>query len=512
MSPSSTSIPGEAPSIGPAFRRQFAMGRELPDSLAGWARHPVHHDLQLAVHPELSCVRVDRNDTSVLLVGYVLDPRHPGRDDRTIIEHVMDGAPTFEDVLRAFDPLSGRWMAIHRAGDDIRLFHDAAGLRMVHYAHGPGTTTSCASTPSLLAQFTGLPADVEQHEELDRAGIFARGTHHFWPGDGAPYIGMHRLLPNHFLDLRTGAPHRFWPHTPLPEQEPSAAVAPCTASLEGTISAALARYPLSLALTAGLDSRLLLAASRQHVEELSFHTLRKTGMTDSSRDIRLPRQILGDLGLDHRVIPVRTPAAGPVAETLRRTFLPCHEQTVDQVVALAEHPAGPRGRWVTVNGNVSEVGRNFYPRTALTPDRLAGAVGMGRSRYAVDAFARWLEDAAPALATSGLNGWDLFHWEQKIGGWLAGVRTEFDLAEEAVHPYNSRELLENLLRVPSVLREGPDYPFHREMIGHLWPELLAYPINPPERGARLRRRYRRGRGAARRVLARVVPALRRDRH
>lgn len=506
---SSTSAPTQNPMSGAAFRRQFAMGHELPDSLAGWSHHRVHHRWQLAVHPELQCLRVDSGDASLLLVGYVLDPGHPDRDDRAILQHIMREAPTFDEVLKAFDPLTGRWAAIHRTGDDLRVFHDAAGLRMVHYAHSGGAV-SCASTPSLLAHLTGLPADVAHRAELDRAGVFARGTHHFWPGDDAPFTGMHRLLPNHFLDIGTGETHRFWPHAPILERNPDEAVEPCTASLRGTISAATARYPLSVALTAGLDSRLLLAASRDHVDELGFHTLRKTGMTSRSPDIRIPRQILGDIGLQHRVIPVRSPASGTVADTLRRTFLPCHEQTVDQVVALAARPPGPQGPWVTVNGNVSEVARNFYPRTTLTPERLAGAVGMGRSRYAVDAFARWLDDAGTALATSGINGWDLFYWEQKIGGWLAGVRTEFDLAEEAVHPYNSRALLETLLGVRSTLRDGPDYPYHREMIRHLWPDLLTYPINPPDRIAQLQRRYRTGRGAARRALATVVPALRRE--
>lgn len=486
---------------GLAFRRQFVMGPQYPDILDGWQRHRVTDGIVLSVHPDLDCTRVDHQGRSLILLGYLLDPRHPRHDDATILTGLLASTTTFDEVLTAFDPLAGRWAAIYLAAGEVRVFHDPAALRQVHHARDHQGGLWCGSRPELLARVTGLPEDAETQEHLRRYGVAGSGSPtHFWPGSGSAFVGIGRLLPNHYLDVTTGEVHRHWPTRAIAAVDPDAAVETCASMLTGVLEAAAARYRLALSVTAGYDSRVLLAASRPLMDELAFYTLARPTFNRLSPDVVIPRRILRDQGRTRALIPVPSMSHHPVATTIRETFTPCHGRTADEAAALAVAPPRSDGQWVTVNGNVSEIARFAYPRVSTTPESLAAFCHLPGSSYAIGQFDGWYRAALPAIEVSGMDTLSFFYWEQRLSAWLGAVRTEFDVVEEGVTPYNSRALLECLLGVPEPLRDKPDFPFYRRLTDHMWPRLLDYPINPPDRINRLRRGSR---AAAKRALNRL---------
>lgn len=492
----------------PAFRRQYVLGPTSQEALSGWHRHRVDDNHVLSVHPDLPYTRVEAGERSIVLLGYVLDPRNPGRDDRAVLTAVLGESETTGEVIEAFAPLSGRWVALYGADGGLVVFHDAAGTRPVFHWRDGADRTWCSSQASLLGQLLDLPADGEHRRELLRDGYLNPAEPHFWPGGGSAVLGVRRLLPNHYLDVRTGRTHRYWPVRPIASVEPEVAIERCAPALTGTIAAAAARYPLALSISAGMDSRLLLAASREHAERMTFYTYKKTRMSRGHPDIRVPRRMLGDLGLRHKVITAHAGSTGPIADAIKATCDPYHQSTIDQVVALAADPPRQDGRWMTVNGNVSEVARRIYPPRPMTGENCATAVMMGRSAFAAEQFEAWHDRAEPAIAVSGINPWDLFFWEQRLSSWLATVRTEFDLVEDAITPYNSRALLECMLGVDESLRIRPECTFHRDLITAMWPRVMDYPINPPSTSKIIKRRYQSALRAGRRLVGSGAEARR----
>ena len=475
------------PVHGPGFRRQFVLGPTSADLLRDWVRHPVTARHMLTVHPDLPCTRVDLGGRSLILLGYLLDPRHSGRDDRAIMTDVLQHTHSAHTVLTSFDPLAGRWVALYICDGRVRIFHDAGGLRQVYFGRDKNADTWCGSRPEVLARVTGAAPDLSTMDSLRRDGVFRPATH-FWPGSGSAFAGIQRLLPNHYLDLETSRVTRYWPTAPIADMSPERAIERSAASLTGVISAASRRFPLALALTAGYDSRLLLAASRSHVQEMAFYTLRRPATRRRHADLYLPRKILRDQGLARKLIPVEPVTGGAVAKAIEESFTLHHQAAINHATALQSNPP-LSGGWVTVNGNVAEVARCAYPRVEVTPENLARSTGAGASRFAQEQFGAWYASAEPAIRHSNINAWDLFYWEQAIGGWLATLRSEFDAVEEGVSPYNSRAFLECLLGVDESLRSAPSYTLHRQLIAHLWPQLLQYPINPPGRREQLKRMF-----------------------
>jgi hypothetical protein len=472
-----------------AFRRQFILGPEYSEINPGWKRHLLNSCLCLSVHPDLPCIRVEEGCRSLTLLGYILDPEHPESDDKTILKKLLRESVTVEDIFSAFDTLMGRWAVIYITGGRVVVFHDPTGMRQIYYARDDSGRLWLGSRPCLLTHATGHAPDLNTRQQLLSDGAFSPHVDHFWPGESSAFLGIQRLLPNHCIDATSGQVSRFWPRLPIPKISEEEGVIQCTAKLTGAISAAARRFPLAFAITAGLDSRLLLAASRDVSEKMSFYTVKRPGMYAISPDIYIPKKMMGDLGFHRHVIFAQPISGGPVSEALNRAFYPIHQSVLHEVAALIEKPPRTDGAWVTVNGNVCEIARCFYRRVEVTPENLASSAGMGNSQFAAVQFRAWYENAKPAIESAGINPWDLFYWEQKMGGWFGTIRSQFDLAEEVFTPYNSRSLLVTMLGVDESLRSEPHYPFFKKMISSLWPTLLEYPINPNDYVRLIRNRY-----------------------
>ena len=73
----------------------------------------------------------------------------------------------------------------------------------------------------------------------------------------------------------------------------------------------------------------------------------------------------------------------------------------------------------------------------------------------------------------------LLLWEQLLGNWGAVGNAESDIAIEEFDPYDSHALYEIFLGVDPALLKADHGLLFKEMIRRMWPELLAWPFNPP---------------------------------
>jgi hypothetical protein len=81
-----------------------------------------------------------------------------------------------------------------------------------------------------------------------------------------------------------------------------------------------------------------------------------------------------------------------------------------------------------------------------------------------------------------LNLLDMLYWEQRLGNWAAQSPSEQDIVIDELSPFNCRLLIEILSAPPRHLRAAPDYPLYKELMQHLWPEVLSVPFNPLRKG------------------------------
>jgi len=281
---------------------------------------------------------------------------------------------------------------------------------------------------------------------------------------------------------------RYWPVDPLVRVSSVDAVDRLAKVLPGLVDAISRRHRVALSLTAGIDSRLVLAAARDFTDRIDFVTVRQTRMPDDHADIVVPSQLLARLQLPHDIVRASATMSPDFARYFKRNVFFAHDHYGADAEAVRRYSGGTR---VALTGSGAEVGRcpfrNEISNSSLMQIdsfQLARLQRMGNELFAVKNFNGWLVDARARFDVKLL---DLFDWEQGHGSWLAMTQLEFDTAwRDIFTPYNSREVLTTLLGVEESQRRSPRYRIFRTLIARLWPELLQAPINPMSRKARAR--------------------------
>ena len=466
------------------FRRQFILGPRFLDGFPTWKRLSVRPTMRLTVHPDLPTEQAWSGSKSVVLLGYILDPQEPRASSADVVKRLLadlETGATSEAIIKSTHPLGGRWILLVDNGKTVSLFNDPAGYRGIFYARLPSRGLWCASQPGLLAEVLGLTVD-------PRALSFQRAyrrvqRQYWWPGDSSLYKEVHHLLPNHFLDLETGAASRFWPDRELPVRTLEEVVEENASLLQRLLESASHRFELALSITAGKDTRLLLAASKAIRQNLYCFTMMYWDLTRDSPDIRIPSLLLSKLGIAHHVIPCPSRMDREFREIYRRNVTTAHDLYGKIAQGLYNHYPTER---VNMKGNAVPITICPYRHRLrrwrkgadkdITTRTLAWLMKIPEEQdFGLEALDRWLSEAA----RTEVNVLDLFFWENREGNWQAMSQSEWDIVQETFVPFNCRLFLVNMLSVPEPLREMPTYTLEATLIHRLWPEVLSEPINPP---------------------------------
>ncbi len=437
-------------------------------------------------HRELEVTRVEHEHTKLLLVGYMVDPMHPERSNRGILDDMATDVQSIDAVAPYLNVIAGRFVLLVSVSGDIYVFHDPCGLRSVYYARYEGKTY-IGSQPSIFCLV--MPVREGSRNLAYQNSPYKRHHREYWiPSGCSLYENIHHLTPNHYLNLQTVKPVRYWPNERLERRELSDAVEESSEWLRRLIQGAHARFSLALPLTAGRDSRLLLGACRDIASDVFFYTLQYGSLRRSSSDIKIAQRVIRRLGHEHHLVDCQGGAEAWFSHLYRENVANTHEYW--ERIAYGMLKEFPPQR-VCLKGNCSEICCCYYYKSGKHPsvasvDQLVSFVsGWETLDFVHDSLSDWLAEATAVAGDTGVNLLDLFYWEHRMGSWQAQSQLEWDIVQEVYTPFNHRRLLEAMLGVPTRYRCWPHYALYEEMTRALWPEVLAEPINPPDSTAAL---------------------------
>jgi hypothetical protein len=463
------------------YRSQFILGPSFVDEFKSWKRIKINDSLHLTVHPALNTSQITHQDNkSIALLGFVVDPDNPHATNSDIINRLIQSFSVCDDLFEHTDKFGGRWILIVNDGQEIRSFNDVTGLRQIFYTDVHQTKDVwCGSQPDLIAKILNLQMDEEAVDFINWFQL--KNEEYWWPGDSSPYKEIKHLLPNHYLNLETGQCYRYWPNKGLDELSLDEAIEKIPRILSGLMQSASNRFDLVLALSSGLDSRLVLASCKEIRHKISFYSGTRPEVPKNHPDIEVPSRLLSKLDLKHDIIDHDVKLRNEFIEIFKSNVPFAHE--IRRASAMQANLDYYNQSKVGVTGNVSEVGRCFYRLPAsdeqVTAPKLSSLTQMGDHPFAIRFFEEWLLGLGEIY---NLNVLDLFYWEQRIGNWFAMNCLEFDIAwQDIFTPYNNRSLLIDLLSVDEKYRRPPKYKLYQKLIFSLWPEVLCEPINPHKR-------------------------------
>lgn len=460
---------------------QFLLAKAEAPLLVGWPRQQLGSWI-LHWHPNLpvSEIRSPAGTQVGWILGLAVDTEGCALPP---VWHVpfdsdeVDAATRFESGLNR---LGGRFAAVFLTSESQRFYLDASGsLAAVYCEDRQAIASSCNLIPNVEELQKNLP--------LIRA-IGIPGRDGYFPFRLTPWSRITRLLPNHFLDLSKWTSVRHWPKGNWVGSagRPEEAVREIAALLEAFIAGAAKQAPLQVSLTAGNDSRMLLACSRPSLPNIRFYT---DAIPDfaARMDCTCGRRIAKRFGLDYSVTAWREPTQEEIDHWLYRTG----SCVADRITRNAGPDQQSDPNRITLVGLGGEVGRSYYwgpndhPSDALSSEQLLQRSHLPVVDEVVGEASDWLHGLPN---TNLLEKLDLFYLEQRLGCW-AGPSMYGPVGSRFIaYPFNSRQIYEQMLSLPVDYRREGRLP--KDLIRLKWPELLEYPINEPQGLLRLEQQAR----------------------
>jgi hypothetical protein len=469
------------------FRRQYVLGPRFINSLSGWKNIKITDRLFSTVHPDLSVAQVHSNNNFIILLGYMLDPYNPSHDDSQIIKNIIEIVNSADEVFDHVAAKCGRFVMIVKINQDFRIFNDAGGMRQVFYHVDSFNNLWCASQPTIIAKQLGLNIDENIRKDLYKSFLFRKSPDHWYPGKISLFKEIFHLTPNHYLDFNNNNCIRYWPFKPLKPISIPECVEKTSKLLRGIFESACSRFNnLTLGISSGLDSRLLLAASKVPKANIHYFTQTNREVDYENPDIGITSALLQQFGLKHSILVLPNKLDKDFDTFFRRNVFTARTIKGLNAYSLFKNFHAESQDTVVIYGNLHEITkRDRYrwprlPKILIRGSTLTEMAQMSRSKVALNEFTMWF-DSVRRVTDYNVNILDLMHWEQRVGNWAAMTFSEYDIAFETLCPYNCRQYIEYMLRVPFKFRTMPDYKVHHELIRNLWPETLRFNITTVNR-------------------------------
>lgn len=462
-----------------SYRRQFLLSKDPILNLGEWTCLRIDQHF-LHVHPDLE-VNVARDLVrSIVLIGCLFSPTEPEKRNEDILADLIAETRGVADFISHIKQYAGRYVLLYDDQDAHIILNDPLALREIYYC-SEDNRVLCASQPNLIAEFASpkITGRVDRdflryfasHSKDSRWNPYCR-----WIGDETSYAGINHLLPNHYIDLKRRRIGRYWPNGPIQKLAIEEAVAKSCAFLQGGIEAMANRHSIMMAVTAGIDSRTLLAASKPIFSEI-YYFVNNQGLGMNHPDISVPKHLFDTLNIPFHVHDVPVEVDKEFREIfLKNTFF-ASERILPTIYSVYYKDHSGK---VNIIG-IGEIGRTRFgkePRK-LNDFRIAYKMKYKNDQYAITQGKKILSELLPVAREFGLNVLTLLYWEHWLGNWGATGNSESDIAIEEINPFDSHLLYETLLGVDSKYSKYNNPVIFKEMIKKMWPDLADWPINPP---------------------------------
>jgi len=459
------------------YRGQYLLSPDRLD-LPGWKHNDMGAIGWLSTHPDLNVTRVEVNGFTALVLGFLLDPDHPKDLDVDILNNLCAKSKNGEDFIRATETLGGRWLIFLSGNGSNLVFNDAGGTQTIFYHINAGGAVWMATQPGLLAQKLGF-TESDESREYTNSPRFKERTEAWWPGECTPFAEVKQLLPNHLFDFQIKKAVRYWPYQKLEHYEFEESIPVLANMLKGLLTSAHNRFPLSVSLSSGLDSRLVFSACKDFISDIPAFSLLYRHLTTESDDVRVPTQMAEKLGINHAVYDCRIKASDEVSELYNNNFAGLKADWTD---ILAGRIANIPSDRVILKGTISEIMRCRYFGLGIHPPKvtlqdIVSLMALGDAPLVVNNLRAWLEEARPT-EKYGVKLLDLLSWEIEVGNWYDMGYMIFNVAQSEFTLFNCRKFFTIMQGINPKYRSYPMHIAQRRITAYLWPELAEFPYTP----------------------------------
>jgi len=462
------------------YRRQFFFAPQYIEDLTSWNKVQVSEQYFLTIHPDLEFVHLKKNNVEIISLGFILDPHNPKDSDEDIVINLLNNTTDFSSVIKSTYDYSGRWIIIYIDNNDIQFFNDAAGSRQIFYSfHETGVW--CASQPHTIANKLGINKSTDPDLlEFINSKEFEEDEH-CMVGDGTIFPDILHLMPNHSLSINNQCVTRYWPDEPIPKLSMEKATDKISKLFTGLYESANNRFDLMQPVTAGVDSRALLAASKNVSKDISYFIQKFDKLTKFSPDIRIPSKYLPSIGLKFNIMVCNEYDEIFDKYLRKNVYMIQSEKKKVLYYNFFKYFQGKLNVSGNIGGIIRHTGYNHFDSAGDVID-LAKLFFAEDKKFVINEIQKWLDSGIFEMIDKyNIYLKDLFYWEHRGANWIPMFQTELDIAIDEWNPANCRNLIIASFSIPpDGLKIQKRTELYKNICKKLWPETLNIPISPPD--------------------------------
>jgi len=455
------------------YRRQYLITPKPVKCPFLHKQYRLNSNHQLYAHVDLLVTEHMKGELKIVLLGDMFDYEAPRKGNRDILRDLQHY--DFETFLKATSKYTGRYVLIYIRQNYIFLVSDASTSRKVFFSEFEENLWF-ASQPSLLASLLGFEK-TKDPSKLSYYGskVFTR-LNNSNIGDITIYDEIRQLTSNRYFDVFKSEVHRFWPDKEVKYRPVQDVAEQCAIIIKGIMESIVHRYDVMLPVTAGKDSRLLLAGARDVKDNIFYYLNLNEKLNDKHPDIRITKTLFKKLDLDFNLLSIEK----EVDEDFMRIYFQNNELATRKYLPQIYNYYCLHQNKVNLPANFVHAywGNNILHENNVTPETITRLYGVDQFDFAVTYYREWLASCHKLCRDLNIRIVTLFYWEERVGNGVPQIQLDKDIAQEEFNPLNSRLLNELFFSVKLEYNNVPDFIIFKKITKILWPDLMTFPVNP----------------------------------
>lgn len=455
--------------------RQFILAPEEINESFHCNKYPLSNGYILYSHKNLPVtIQTNRNDF-VLLLGNIFSSLDIHATNKSIICELA--SYSIEELLsNKIKYYSGRYVIVVKNKKDLFLLNDASAHRKVYYTKNTDKIW-CASQPHILAKLLGIKIsnNPEKSNFYNSRQFLDRGLCGIL--NDTPYDEILQLTPNKLLNLHTKKVTRFWPADKISVSPIASVYKESAKLLKNIITNASERFDLMLPVTAGRDSRLLLAASKEVQDKILFYTNKNNYEKQDHCDIKIPKKIFKNIECEHHIIRYDNECPQEFEDIVKKNILFSYNKynTLFYQVYYKQYPDR-----LNMPGICGEITYKWANRGIKKYDgySLAEFFHFHNNEYVSKQYQIWLDEVLELCNKCNIPPLTLFFWEEIICNWAIHISQMKDIAQDEFYPMNFTALQEILFSAPIKYRDYYSNYLFKGLINYMRPEIAGISFNP----------------------------------
>jgi len=455
------------------FRRQYILAPSAFECPFLCNKRKVTNHYLLYTHIDLPVSEYTEKDLKLILLGDMFDYENAQKENEDILRDLAD--QKFDGFVDVYSKYSGRYVLIYIQKDQIYLFHDATAARKIFYC-SQNDGLWFGSQPHLLAKILDLKRTADPTKLSFYSSKAFTWLNNSNVGDTTIYDEIRQLMPNHYFNINVGSVNRYWPYSVLMPQSYQQVAERCSAMIKGYIESIASRYEIMIPITAGKESRMLAAGSRELKDRVYYYINKEASFSKYHQDLLIPRNLFRKLNIDFHILDIYD----EIDKDFRSVYFDNNPYASEFFLPHIFNYYQHFSEKVNLPGNIASSGCEFcnLKEEEVTPESLAKKFRLIEFEYALNYLQDWFKSCEHICKKYNIKKISLYYWEERMGNWGGQIQLEKDIAQEEFNPFNSRLLIKEFLTVDIQYRRKPTYILQKEIVRILWPELLDQPINP----------------------------------